>query len=41
MQRAPTHAGALFFEGTVGLNVSGCYLARIDGNAVFLSGYTR
>ena len=32
---------ALFFEGTVGLNVTGCTFERLDGNALMLSGYTR
>ena len=34
-------SGALFFEGTVGATVSGCLLQRLDGNAVFVSGYAR
>jgi hypothetical protein len=33
--------GALFFEGTVGTTVEGCFLTSLDGNAVFFSGYNR
>jgi hypothetical protein len=33
--------GALFFEGTEQLNVSDCLFIRLDGNALFLSGYNR
>jgi len=33
--------GAVFAEGADGLRVTGCAFARIDGNAVFLSGYNR
>jgi len=33
--------GAILLEGTVGASVSGCTFTRIDGNAVFLSGYNR
>jgi len=32
---------ALFFEGTVGLEVQGCVFERLDGIALMLSGYTR
>ena len=32
---------ALFAEGTVGLNVTGCTFERLDGNALMLSGFTR
>jgi|EP01047_Picozoa_sp_COSAG01_P040708 hypothetical protein len=32
---------ALFFEGTVGLKITGCTVERVDGNAVMLSGFTR
>lgn len=32
---------ALFFEGTEGLNITGCSFERLDGNAIMLSGYTR
>lgn len=38
---AVERSGALFFEGTVGVHVSGCLLTRLDGNAIFFSGYTR
>jgi hypothetical protein len=38
---AVARMGALFAEGTVGLNVSGSLFARIDGNALFVSGYAR
>ena len=34
-------AGAFFFEGTEGAVVDGCLFTTLDGNAVFLSGYTR
>ncbi len=34
-------AGALFFEGTEGTEIDGCLFTTLDGNAVFLSGYTR
>lgn len=34
-------SGALFFEGTEGLNITGCLLTRLDGNGIFMSGYTR
>lgn len=34
-------AGALLFEGTEGASVSDCAFSRIDGNAVFFSGYNR
>ena len=30
---------ALLLEGTTGVTVSQCYFSRIDGNAIFLSGY--
>jgi len=33
--------GALLFEGTEDVAVSDCLFTRIDGNAVFLSGYNR
>ena len=33
--------GVLLFEGTVGAIVAGCNFSRIDGNAVFLSGFNR
>jgi len=33
--------GALFIEGAEGLTVDGCHFRRLDGNAVFLSRYTR
>lgn len=33
--------GALFAEGSAGLVVTDCAFARIDGNAVFLSGWNR
>jgi hypothetical protein len=33
--------GALLLEGTTGVTVSQCYFSRIDGNAIFLSGYNR
>jgi hypothetical protein len=33
--------GALFFEGTEQLSVSDCLFIRLDGNALFLSGYNR
>ena len=33
--------GILFFEGTEGTLVQGCSFSRIDGNAVFFSGYNR
>jgi hypothetical protein len=34
-------SGALFFEGVAGVNISGCLLTRLDGNAVFVSGFAR
>lgn len=34
-------SGALFFEGTEGLSISQCLFIRLDGNALFLSGYNR
>ena len=34
-------SGALFFEGTVGATVQGCFLTQLDGNAIFMSGYAR
>ncbi len=34
-------AGALFFEGTEGVTLDGNLFTTLDGNAVFLSGYTR
>ena len=33
--------GALFFEGTEGLDIRGCLFERLDGIALMLSGYTR
>jgi hypothetical protein len=33
--------GALFFENTKGCTVRHCAFERIDGNAIFLSGYNR
>ena len=33
--------GALFVEGAEGLTVDGCHFRRLDGNALFLSRYTR
>ena len=33
--------GAIFLEGTEHVTVQGCLFERLDGNAVFLSGYTR
>jgi hypothetical protein len=33
--------GVLFFEGTVGALVQDCTFERVDGTAIFLSGYTR
>jgi hypothetical protein len=33
--------GALLLEGTEGVSVSQCLFTRIDGNAIFLSGYNR
>lgn len=34
-------SGALFFEGTEGVLLDGCFLTSLDGNGVFFSGYTR
>ena len=34
-------SGALFFEGTEGTTIDGCFLTSLDTNAIFLSGYTR
>lgn len=34
-------SAALFFQGTEGLRIDGCFFTSLDGNAVFLSGYTR
>lgn len=33
--------GALFLEGAEGVTIEGCSFTRLDGNALFLSGYTR
>lgn len=33
--------GAIFFEGTEGCNLKGCYLHNLGGNAVFFSNYNR
>ena len=33
--------GALFIENVEGVEVEGCHFRRLDGNAVFLSRYTR
>ena len=33
--------GAIFLEGTEHVTIQGCLFERLDGNAVFLSGYTR
>jgi len=33
--------GALFAEGTESMSVTGCLFQRVDGNALFLSGYNR
>eukprot|EP00658_Telonema_sp_P-2_P085306 TRINITY_DN9700_c0_g1_i1.p1 TRINITY_DN9700_c0_g1~~TRINITY_DN9700_c0_g1_i1.p1 ORF type:complete len:811 (+),score=166.33 TRINITY_DN9700_c0_g1_i1:197-2629(+) len=33
--------GALFIEGTQATTVQGCLFRRVDGNALFLSGYNR
>lgn len=38
---AINRGGALFFEGTEGIIVEGCLLTRLDGNALFMSGYNR
>ena len=34
-------SAALFFEGTIGTELHGCYLTSLDGNGVFFSGYNR
>lgn len=34
-------SAALFAQGTEGLTVDGCLFTRLDGNGLFLSGYTR
>ena len=33
--------GALFLEGVENVTVSGCHFRRLDGNALFLSRFTR
>lgn len=33
--------GAVLLEGTVGFTIANCTFTRLDGNAVFLSGYNR
>lgn len=38
---ALARTGALFLEGTVGTELRGCVFDRLDGTAVFLSGFTR
>lgn len=38
---ALARTGALFFEGTEGVRVEGCTFERLDGTALFLSGYSR
>lgn len=38
---AQTRQGVLLFEGTEDVLVQECTFTRIDGNAIFLSGYNR
>ena len=38
---ALARTGALFFEGTVNVTVDGCDFERLDGTAVFISGFAR
>lgn len=38
---ALARTAALIFEGTEGINVSGCVFERLDGHAVLISGYAR
>ena len=33
--------GALYFEGTEDLSITGCQFERLDGNGIMLSGYNR
>ena len=33
--------GAVFLEGTEGTAIKGCLFKRVDGNALFVSGYNR
>lgn len=34
-------AGAFFMEGTEGVSITGCTFTNLDGNGLFISGYTR